>query len=73
MTYAKIQEYVKRKYGFVPKSCWIADVKEKCGLTVRKAWSRKTNVRKYPCPKDKFAAIKEALNHFGLLTKTAGQ
>jgi len=24
MSYAKIQEYVKRKYGYVPKNCWIA-------------------------------------------------
>ncbi|MBL7145707.1 MAG: hypothetical protein ISS76_15830 [Phycisphaerae bacterium] len=24
MSYAKIQEYVKRKYGYDPKNCWIA-------------------------------------------------
>ena len=24
MSYAKIQEYIKRKYGYVPKNCWIA-------------------------------------------------
>ena len=69
MTYAKMQEYVKQKYGFSPKSCWIADVKELCGLTVRKGWNRVGKQRMHPCPKDKFEAIKEALNHFGLLKK----
>jgi len=34
-TYKQIQEYVKRKYGFVPKSCWIAHVKEMNGLKPR--------------------------------------
>jgi hypothetical protein len=27
-TYKQIQEYVKAEYGYQPKSCWIADVKE---------------------------------------------
>ena len=31
-TYRRIQEYVKRQYGFTPKTCWIAHVKELCGL-----------------------------------------
>jgi len=66
---AKIQEYVKNNYGFVPKTCWIAHAKELCGMKVRKAWNRKMEQRKYPCPKDKFPAIKEALNHFGFLDK----
>lgn len=68
MTYLKIQEYVKRKYGFVPKTCWIADAKELCGLPIRKAWNRKGKQKKYPCPKDKLTAIKKALNYFGLLS-----
>jgi hypothetical protein len=67
VTYKKIQEYVKSEYGFVPKTCWIAHAKELCGLTVRRAWNRKGKQRKHKCPKEKLAAIKEALNHFGLL------
>lgn len=59
-TYKEIQEYVKKKYGFTPKTCWIADVKEKCGISVRKAWNRKGK-RKHPCPKSKFQAIREAI------------
>ncbi len=68
MTYKKIQEYVKRKYGFVPKTCWIADTKEFCGLVTRKTWNRKGKQRKHPCPKDKLPAIKEALKYSGLLS-----
>ena len=26
-TYKQIQDWVKKQYGFVPKTCWIADVK----------------------------------------------
>jgi hypothetical protein len=72
-TYKKIQKYVKSKYGFVPKTCWIAHAKELCGLNVRKAWNREGEQRINPCPKDKRRAIKKALNHFGLLNKAAGQ
>jgi len=39
-TYRQIQDYVKGKYGFIPKFCWIADVKEQVGLPVRCAWNR---------------------------------
>ena len=67
MSYNNIQEYVKKKYGFVPKSCWIAHAKELCGLNVRKSWNRRSDQRKYPCPEDKLVAIKDALKNFGLL------
>jgi hypothetical protein len=39
-TIEEIQDYVRTRYGFVPKSCWIADVKEQNGLPVRPAWNR---------------------------------
>ena len=61
-TYEKIAEYVKSKYGFVPQPCWIAHVKELCGLPVRRAWNRQGEQRKNPCPKDKVKYIKEAIN-----------
>ena len=67
MTYAKIQEYVKREYGYVPKTCWIADAKELCGLRTRTAWNRKSEQRKHSCPKNKLQDIKDAFCHFGLL------
>jgi len=31
-TYKEVQEYIKKKYGFIVKTCWIAHVKEMCGL-----------------------------------------
>jgi len=33
-TYNQIQEWIKEKYGFTVKTCWIAHAKEICvGLT----------------------------------------
>lgn len=34
-TYKEIQDYVKATYGFVPKSCWIAHMKEICEIPVK--------------------------------------
>lgn len=65
-TYKEIQIYVKKKYNFVPKSCWIAHVKEICGLPVRKAWNRKDG-RKVPCPPNKVDKIKDAFQHFRMI------
>ena len=42
-TYKEIQEYVKDKYGFQPKTCWIAHMKEVCGLPVKVAVNEKSN------------------------------
>jgi len=59
-TYKEIQIYVKNKYGFVPKTCWIADVNSKCALIVNKAPIRKDPyIRKFPCPPDTYEKIKE--------------
>lgn len=68
-TYRQIQEWVRQKYGFVPKTCWIADVKQRSGLSVRRASNRISNSRVYPCPKDKEGPIKAALKHFNMLKK----
>mgnify|MGYP001078325396 CR=1 FL=1 len=66
-TYREIQEWVKRNYGFTPKTCWIADVKSQCGLPMRKAPNRQGTKRKYPCPKGKVKQIKAAFRHFGMI------
>ena len=61
-TYKQITEYVKTKYNYPPKSCWIADVKEQMGFHVPCAHNRKDkNTRKCPCPKAKIEHIKEAI------------
>ena len=33
--YKKIITYIKEKYHCTVKTCWIADMKERCGLPVR--------------------------------------
>jgi len=67
--YDRIQEYVKSKYGFKPKSCWIAHAKELCGIPVRRAWNRQGEKRKEKCPDNKLPAIKDAFEYFGMLKK----
>lgn len=66
MTYKQVQVYVKKKYGYIPQTCWIAHVKEMCGLPVRKAHNR-TGKRKKPCPDNKVNDIKYAFKHFGMI------
>lgn len=39
-TYKEIQGYVKETYGFLPKTCWIAHMKELCGIPVKNAPNR---------------------------------
>ncbi len=67
-TYAEIQKYIKSKHGFTVKTCWIAHVKELCGLKPKKSWNRKdTNMRCNSCPDDKIGIINEALKHFKMI------
>lgn len=67
-TVKQIQEYTKSHYGFIAKSCWIADVKEKCDLFVKSAWNRENpNERKNPCPDDKIEILKTALEFYNLI------
>jgi hypothetical protein len=65
-TYSEIQKYVKRKYGKVVKTCWIAHAKEICGLNPKRSKRRLGN-RVYPCPDDKLPWIKDAFSHFKMI------
>jgi hypothetical protein len=61
-TYKQIAAYVKNKYGYTIKTCWIADVKRKLGYPVGHCYNRNNGAPiKNPCPDDKFNAIKEAI------------
>ena len=65
-TYKQIQRWVKENYKFTVKTCWIAHVKEMCGIELRKAPNRlNENERVNPCPSEKTEPIKQALKHFG--------
>lgn len=66
-TYKEIQNYVKQEFGFSIKTCWIADMKEKCGIPVRKAPNRiDSENRENQCPKSKEYAILDAFKYLGM-------
>ncbi len=67
-TYKQIESYVKKNYGFIPKSCWIAHVKEINGLKPRISHRRyDPKIRQVPCPPGKVKPITEALRHFHMI------
>jgi hypothetical protein len=66
-TYKQIQGWVKQKYGFIPKTCWIAHVKHMSGLPMRKAPNRQGAERVEPCPPEKVEPILTAFRHFGMI------
>ncbi|NMC11653.1 MAG: hypothetical protein GYA34_02090 [Chloroflexi bacterium] len=66
-TYAQKQQWIKVEFGFSAKSCWIAHVKEICGLPVRRAYNRIGDERKNPCPPGKIDKIRECFRHFGMI------
>jgi hypothetical protein len=67
-TYRMIQDRVKATAGFVPQTCWIADVKAGHGLTAGAASHRiDPDIRAKPCPPEKRSAIEAALRHFKLV------
>ena len=66
-TYPEIQSWVKAKYGFVPKDCWIAHCKELAGIPVRRAPNRIGEGRAVPCPEAKRHPIERAFRHFKMI------
>jgi hypothetical protein len=69
-TYREIQAYVETTYGFIPHTCWIAEVKELCRIPhLREAPNRigKERAKSNRCPKTKIDPIKEALKHFKMI------
>jgi len=66
-TYAQIQAHVRELTGRVPKTCWIADIKARHGLTSRIAPNRRGLDRLYPCPSDMVEPIEAVLRRDGTL------
>ena len=60
-TYREVQHAVRCDHGFLPKTCWIADVKESMGLPMRSAPNRLGRQRVNPCPEEKREAIERAI------------
>lgn len=69
VTYQKIKEYVKEKYGLNVHTKYIAEVKRKHGLPMHDAPNKvAVPKREYPgCPEEKVIAIEEALKYFGFI------
>jgi hypothetical protein len=65
-TYKEIRDYVKGKYGFTVKDCWIAHCKELNGFQTRPAPNRRGKKRLVPCPPAKRLAIEEAFRRLGM-------
>lgn len=68
-TYEEIKEYVLKKHGLHVTNLYIAQVKRKCGIIEMENYNKpKSEDEKQPqCPKDKEQAIKDALEHFGMV------
>jgi len=66
-TYRRIQDWVKKNYGFTVKTCWIAHVKELGGLPVKRAHNRRGAIPLEPCPPEKIEPIRKALQDFEMI------
>lgn len=67
-TYRMIQNYIKNKYNYIPKTCWIAHAKEVYGIKVKKSINRiDCHDRVYPCPENKLEDLKEAFEYFNMI------
>src|SRR2546427_1107803 len=63
-TDAEIRKFVQRHHGFIPKTGWIAHVKEVHGVPTLRGANRARRGRDVePCPQEKREAIEEALRH----------
>jgi hypothetical protein len=66
--YASVQLYCRTRHGFLPQTCWIADVLAEHGLTRRQAPNRKNPARPTkPCPARHRDKIVEAIQSLGLV------
>ena len=68
-TYDEIKAYVLEHTGLKVSSLYIAQVKQKCGITERENYNKpKSEDAKQPqCPPEKEEAIKEALKHCNMI------
>ena len=62
-TYQQIQEWVRKRYDWTPKTCWIAHCKELADLPLGKAWNRSGKEREVPCPHEKQGPIFESFRY----------
>ena len=68
-TYAEIKDYVLKKHGLKVSNLYISQVKRKCGIEVGENYnlSKSEESRQPKCPEEKEKAIRDALEHFGMV------
>ena len=68
-TYAEIKDYVLKEHGLKVSSLYISQVKRKCGIEVGENYNlpKSEDSRQPQCPEEKENAIKDALEHFGMI------
>ena len=69
VTYAEIKDYVFKTHGLKVSNLYISQVKRKCGIEVGENYNlpKSEDSRQPQCPVEKKKAIKEALEHFGMI------
>ena len=68
-TYKEIQEYVLKEHGLKVSNLYISQVKRKCDIEVGENYNlpKSEDSRQPQCPMEKEKAIKDALEHFGMI------
>ena len=68
-TYAEIKDYVLKVHGLKVSNLYISQVKRKCGIEVGENYNLpKSEDSRHPqCPEEKEKAVKDALEHFGMI------
>lgn len=68
-TYEEIKDYVLEHTGLKINNLYIAQVKQKCGIIERENYNKaKSEDNRQPqCPEEKEKAIRDALEHFGMV------
>ena len=68
-TYKEIQKYVLKEHGLKVSNLYISQVKRKCGIEVGENYNlpKSEDSRQPQCPEEKEKAIKDALEHFGMV------
>jgi 23S rRNA (uracil1939-C5)-methyltransferase len=76
-TYAEIKDYVLKEHGLKVSNLYISQVKNaikkdcvrKCGIEVGENYNlpKSEDSRQPQCPEEKEKAIKDALEHFGMI------
>lgn len=67
--YKEIQEYVLEEHGLKVSNLYISHIKRKCGIEVGENFNlpKSEDSRQPQCPEEKEKAIKDALEHLGMV------